>query len=657
MKIKLLSDELINQIAAGEIVERPAAALKEVVENSIDAGARNVDVFVQNGGKRKIVVSDDGEGLDREDLLMAIQRHATSKLSGENLFDIRSYGFRGEAIPSIASVSEFSIESRGAGIAVDFSNRSDIFPSSVERGARVSIKNLFERTPARLKFLKSDAVELTHCIRVVENIALTSTFGKSVNFSLRTDERMIISFKNDTLAQRVAKIMGTEIFERAVHFEEQSEHISVQGYLFHPTDSRYSQAFQRIFINGRVVRDKTVSAALRNAYKELIPAGRFAIAVLFIDVDPFYIDVNVSPTKSEVRFRDTTFAQKFLTDAIKKNLVQFDRIAIGVGDISTMRLAVNSSSWQNCGINTEAPSVAVASGNTRCLPQEQVFSASAVDVLGRSFTTDPARMQNDASFVGAEEIFSPVVTGRGGEAPNFAFTKADNDAETGVDDGANTSQFSPKVWESSRDIGDVKAAEVVADSEGSRERFFGEPIAQIFDAYILTKTSRGLMIIDQHAVHEKITQDRMLKELTSENRQFLTTPETMELTSVELEVYKTVSQSLVNCGFSLELAQNLLLISAIPQILNIQQATEFIRDILSEQDAVNDIAILDKIRRKIADKACHNSIRFGRKLSREEMVAVLEQMEQVPSIHQCNHHRPSFVEISKAQLEKMFDRS
>lgn len=601
-KIKLLSDDLINQIAAGEIVERPASALKELVENSLDANAKNIEIFLQNGGKSKMVIQDDGDGIDSTELHIAVQRHATSKLHNDNLFDIRSYGFRGEALPSIASVSCFSLESKGFGINVNFSEESDIFPSPITNGTRVSVSNLFGRTPARLKFLKSDTAELTACLNVIENIAL---IRPNVNFSLRTDEKQILSFSNIPLEGRVSKIFGSALLKKAIPFEEKGEHIEVSGYLFHPLDNRYSQQFQRIFVNGRIVKDKTVSLSLRNAYKELIPAGRFAVAVIFIEIDPFHLDANISPTKSEVRFRDSASVQKFLTEAFRKNMHKFDKIS---NEFEIIRIAEKQ-----------------ARENDTTLEKPKFYQGYHPKF-------------NVANF--------PKIANK---SPVLSSSKADFSEKVAMTDGSLALAIQPENVE-------IQQVEPLLSQDKRETSVYGEPLAQIFDSYIITEVEDGILIIDQHAVHEKITQTKIINNLTKENKQYLLKPEIIELNNSEQEVAKNILANLNECGFSAEIIQKSIMITAIPSILKIEEALQFIHDILASDDFINDMETLDIIRKKIADKACHNSIRFGRKLSIEEMKEILKQMEETPSIHQCNHHRPSFFKISKSQLEKMMMR-
>lgn len=594
-KIRLLSDDLINQIAAGEIVERPSSALKEIVENALDADANNIEIFIQNGGKTKIVVKDNGFGLSKEDLQMSIKRHATSKLSSSNLFDINSYGFRGEAIPSIASVSNFKIESNLYGVSVNFSEISDIFPSQIETGTRVTIENLFDKIPARLKFLKSDSVELSSCLSVVENFALTQP---RISFWVRNEEKNLISFCDDNLESRISSILGKDSFNKAVYFEEQDDVISVSGFLFHPMDSKYSQGYQRVFINNRIVKDKTVSSALKNAYKDLIPSGRFAMAVIFIKIDPFHIDVNISPTKSEIRFRDVVYIQKFLTNSFKKAISKFDRVNLDF-DISKI-------------VNFQQSSVS----------EEVEKQISNIQFEQPKFVKDniSSKQFSENSSLLLKDSFKEKIN----QMP---------------------------------DISAVQKVPLEIIEEKVEKHFFGKPIIQLFNSYIITQIEDGIMIIDQHAVHEKITQEKMLKQITKENKQFLIKPEMLELSSSEANSINEYLNDLKLCGFSVDLIQNTLMISAIPAIINIDEALEFIRNLLVDDDSKPTLETIDFIKRKIADKACHNSIRFGRKLTHEEMTEIINQMESTPSIHQCNHHRPSFVIIKEDQLKKMFDRS
>jgi DNA mismatch repair protein MutL len=586
-KIKLLSEEIINQIAAGEIVERPASALKEIVENSIDAGARSISVFLGNGGKSKMVIEDDGEGMSREDLSLSIRRHATSKMHAANLFDINSYGFRGEALSSIASISAFSIESNGFGISVNAMEVSEVYPSSVVNGTRVTVANIFGFTPARLKFLKSDSVELSACLSTIENFALVK---EGVNFEVRAGEQLVLSFKDDTIPHRISKIFGADLSERAVYFEEVDGDISVRGYLFHPLDSKYSSSLQRVFVNGRIVRDRTVSCALKNAYRDLIPSGRFAAAIVYVETDPFHVDINVSPTKSEIRFRDAERVQRSLTSIFRRHIGAFDETPL----FSRMSLGNN-----------------------------------AIDTSARLGPAASPRMSPPSATSTLTSPFKPL--------PKMASHSSD---------GGMAQPCGDKMHQ-------VCGEQKQLDSLESRD-FFGTPICQIFGMYIIAEKDDSIVIINQHAVHEKITQEKILKNMAKEDQQYLIRPEIIELTARQREFILSIKCVLEDVGFALEVIQNSLFISAIPAILPFDAASSFMANILETEDT--DLSPIDLVRSSIANIACHRSIRAGRRLHLEEMRALLREMEGTPSIHQCNHNRPSFTVIRKDEIDKLFQR-
>ena len=321
-KIKLLSNEIINQIAAGEVVDGPSAALKEIVENAIDANAKNIDIFIKSGGKAKIVVTDDGDGFASvDDMKMSFIRHATSKLTGCNLFDISSYGFRGEAIPSIASVSDFSIESIGTKIS-----QNEIQASNITNGTKVCVENIFKNVPVRLKFLKSDNIEKNKCINIIENFSITRP---DISFLLRDDNKQLLNLQQSTFQQRVQNIYGEEMFKNALYFDEQNDIARIYGFLFHPIHSNLSATIgQKLFINNRIVKNKILAIAARVAYRNIVNSSRYPIVLLCMDIDPFYVDVNVSPTKAEVRFRNEKLIQDFIISTFEKNVVKFNSVVL-----------------------------------------------------------------------------------------------------------------------------------------------------------------------------------------------------------------------------------------------------------------------------------------------------------------------------------------
>ncbi len=321
-KIKLLSSDIINQIAAGEVVEGPSAALKELIENSIDAYAKNIEIFIKSGGKSKIVVTDDGHGFDSvDDLKMSLVRHATSKLEGNNLFDITSYGFRGEAIPAIAAVSDFSIES----ISTKVTNNT-VESSPINNGARVCVENIFKNIPVRMKFLKSDNSEKNKCINIVENFSITR---HDIAFIMKEDNKTILNLPATSFAERIKNIYGDDIFKNALYFDENNEIARIYGFLFHPIHSNLSaSAGQRLFVNNRIVKNKILPIAARTAYRNIVNSSRYPCVLLCIEVDPFYVDVNVSPTKSEVRFRDEIGMQNFVISVFEKYVQKFNSVIL-----------------------------------------------------------------------------------------------------------------------------------------------------------------------------------------------------------------------------------------------------------------------------------------------------------------------------------------
>lgn len=621
-KIKFLSADLINQIAAGELVERPSSALKEIVENSIDAGAKNIKIFIKDGGKTKIVVEDDGEGLSKEDLELCVKRHATSKVSCVNLFEVNSFGFRGEALPSIASVSDFSIASNGFEINVCFSEVSEIFPSSIKKGTIVSVENLFDKLPARLKFLKSDLDETSRCVSVIENLALSND---NINFSLNSDKKSLLLFENDTKESRIEAIFSKSLFQDAVFFEETGDYIKMHGYLFHPMDSKYSSVFQKVFVNNRIVNDKTVSQAIKNSYKDLMHYGRYPAVLVFIDILPFHVDVNVSPTKSEIRFRNQTYVRKFLTEGFKKNLKQFDRIAVDFSE----------------------PLFGIA-------PEHDLKKNRHVDFVLHSRENHDV-FENSLVFEDNCKIFPKV---SGAEIQKFF----DGDFETNFEknlDADLDKNFSTKQAAQKKTTTQEPQQQKIVDDH-HHTNFFGQAVAQIFDLYIISQTKDSIMFIDMHAVHEKIVQAKLKKQLVSENHehnQILLKPEIIEILPAKITHMKNSQNALKNLGFDIELVQNAIILSAIPSVLNPNQAVVFVKDFMESDYPEDELSIMNLIAKQTADAACHNSIRSGRQLSLEEMNELLAQMEKTETIFQCNHQRQSFVAISKHAIAKMFERT
>lgn len=623
-RIQILSNEIINQIAAGEIIENPASVIKELVENSIDAGSTKINIFLQNAGRVKLIVEDNGSGISHEDLPLAVQRHATSKLTGVNLFDISSYGFRGEALPSIASISQFCIESNGKALHIDFGGEASLVASPIITGTRVSVQNMFDRIPARLKFLKSDNVELSHCLELIENFAITHP---SINFTVDSPTKTLLSFISPDQKFRIEEVVGRELLSRSMYLEAADDIMSIRGYFGHPVDSRYFQSShgplysrhsQRIFINDRLVKDKIVSSAIKTAFKDLLPAGRLATCVLFIKINPFYLDINVSPTKSEIRFRDVNYIQKFIIQAIKKNLPQFDQISLDVDDSNLINLPNTTISQSTMGNNVHYISRPINTTYTSEKHDKTEYELSDVS--------------RDLDY--KTKMHSCINT----DHTNLRFPKTDQ----------------PQIDEEKNKLLNERP---LAISFNKQESFWGKPIGQLLDTYIICTTDDALVIIDQHAVHEKITMEKMLKNINIKSSQHLTRPEILDLTASQMLIAQEALSQLSQCGFVIELTTTSMLVSAIPAIMAPSDTRQFLYDIVENANIINELEVKDTIRLKIANIACHNSIRAGRQLTNEEIEAVLYEMEHTESIHQCNHHRPCFVKINKRQLENIFERT
>ena len=671
-KIHILSDELISQIAAGEIIERPASIIKELVENAIDANSTKINVFIQDSGRSKIIVEDNGNGMNAEDLSLAIKRHATSKLNDDNLMGITTYGFRGEALPSIASVSQMKIESNGLEISVHFSKENNIIKSNFENGTKITVSNLFDKLPARLKFLKSDNVELSHCISVIENFALTHP---KIEFHARDDKKILCNFIEKSIEDRIKSIIGQDLFSRSIHILEENDVIKLEGYLFHPMDSKYSQSSQKIFINNRAVKDKIVSSSIRNAYKDIIPVGRFALCVIFITINPFYLDVNVSPTKSEIRFRDSNYIQKFISDTIKKNIDKFDRVSLtvdnsklGFKDDSTYINNSNNIDYTKIKPNNNKMQLHDIKYNNNhsndILHNQHHFSNFNINKeIGNIYSSNQDikynnnqdKQQNITGFNIDKEI------------SNIQSGNCNNDKnKQGIITDFDIGKEICNIQSNNQEINNKNELCIEIDSIDSNknqiidnidDNFFGEPIGQFLDTYIICKTQNELVIIDQHAVHEKIKMENIKSNLDKNNKQYLINPIKLSLNNKQLYIAMNIISKLNEFGFILNINEKTLVIEAIPNILSDINIEPFFYDILEDDLNINEIAVDDCIRMKIATSACHNSIRGGRKLSMQEMKATIQEMYKTFSIHQCNHNRPSFIKITLQQLNKIFERS
>ena len=604
MAIRQLSETLINQIAAGEVIERPASAAKELIENALDAGATRIEVATSGGGKSLLRVSDNGSGMDVADLELAVRRHCTSKIS-DTLDDIRTLGFRGEALPSIGSVARLSISSRrrdsagGNEIAVEGGRITHLRPSPGNPGTIVEVRDLFFATPARLKFLKTEKAEAAAITEVVKRMAIAFP---GVRFVLSGTDRTTLELPatgDDHLA-RMAQILGKDFRDNAIEIDAEREGISLTGFTGVPTFNRGNSAHQYAFVNGRPVQDKLILSAIRGAYAETIPAGRYPVAVLSIRLDPALVDVNVHPAKSDVRFRDPQLVRGLIVGAVREALARDGSRTATTGADGMLR--------------SFRPGF--QPGDQR--PQ-QPWSAA----------TSPSRP------------FHQAANGSFGERPQASF------------DGLATPTARGDIAPTPR--------MPVAPEEPPQRYPLGAARAQIHENYIVAQTDDGLVIVDQHAAHERLVFEAMRKALHSKRlaSQVLLIPEIVDLPEEDCDRLMQFATELGELGLAIErFGSGAIAVRETPAMLGEVNATGLIRqlaDEIAEWDTASGLSA--KLEYVAATMACHGSVRSGRRLRPEEMNALLRQMEVTPGSGQCNHGRPTYIELKLSDIERLFGRS
>ncbi|MDX2266391.1 MAG: DNA mismatch repair endonuclease MutL [Hyphomicrobiales bacterium] len=571
MPIRQLPPTVVNRIAAGEVVERPASVVKELVENAIDAGARWIDVVAADGGLSLIRVTDDGFGMDARDLALAVERHATSKLDHEDLLNIATLGFRGEALPSIGSVARLLVASRpraaqdGAAIAVDAGVKSAVKPAALGPGACVEVRDLFYATPARLKFMKSERAETAAISETVKRLALARP---EVGFALSTGERGGLTLSpvapgdEHGLRERIARVLGRDFAAEAAGFDAAREGLRIHGFAGLPTLHRADAAGQFLFVNGRPVRDKLLAAATRAAYADLTPRGRHPMLALFVEIDPRDVDVNVHPAKAEVRFRDGGRVRAAIIGALRD-------------------------------------AVARASGRT-----SHVVSGQALRALQASA---PRPWPISGGFAEAEQ--TPL-------------------APWSAEDGARAAPGR-----------------------------LGSALAQFHGAYILAQTVDGVVIVDQHAAHERIVYEK-LKAALAEGRapsQALLIPHVVELDDDARERALAGAQDYARLGLVLEpFGPGAVVVRETPALLGDVDVKSLVLDLAS--DDAGAAPLEERLHAVCAKLACYGSVRSGRRLTESEMDALLRRMEATPNAGQCNHGRPTFVALTLAEIERLFGR-
>ncbi|MDO3434096.1 DNA mismatch repair endonuclease MutL [Rhizobium sp. CBN3] len=610
MAIRQLSETLINQIAAGEVIERPASAAKELIENALDAGATRIEIATAGGGKALLRVSDNGSGMDVADLELAIRRHCTSKIS-ETLEDIRTLGFRGEALPSIGSVARLSIASRkrdsasGHEIAVAGGKVLHLRPAAANPGTIVEVRDLFFATPARLKFLKTEKAEAGAITEIVKRMAIAFP---AVRFVLSGSDRATLEFPatgDDHLA-RMAQVLGKDFSDNAIALDAVREEISLTGFAGVPTFNRGNSAHQYAFVNGRPVQDKLILSAIRGAYAETIPSGRYAVAVLSIALDPALVDVNVHPAKSDVRFRDPGLVRGLIVGAIREALARDGSRAATTGASDMLRAF--RPGFQPYGQRPSAPWSAETSPSRPYQPAPAFSERPQASFDGLSMPT--AR---------AEPQFSPDPVSPGLASPSPA------------------------------------APETVGRYP------LGAARAQIHANYIVAQTEDGLVIVDQHAAHERLVFEAMRKALHSKRlaSQVLLIPEIVDIPEEDCDRLMLHAAEFAELGLAIErFGPGAIAVRETPAMLGEVDAHGLIRqlaDEIAEWDTASGLSA--KLEYVAATMACHGSVRSGRRLRPEEMNALLREMEVTPGSGQCNHGRPTYIELKLSDIERLFGRS
>jgi DNA mismatch repair protein MutL len=594
MPIRRLDPLLIDRIAAGEVIERPAAAVKELVENALDAGARHVEVAIEGGGRRLIRVSDDGRGMDEADLRLSVERHATSKIPDGDLTAIMSFGFRGEALPSIASVSRLEIRTRTAGaptglrLVVEDGAKSAVEPCGQPFGTRVEARDLFAATPARLKFLKSDRAEAQAVADIVKRLALSHP---ETRFSFSTDIGAGFDWPacgrgEGAQAERLRQALGDEFAANSLGLDASREGVSLAGRIGLPTFSRPNALHQFVFVNGRAVRDKTLAGALRAAYMDFLPSDRHAVVALFVACDPSEVDVNVHPAKAEVRFRDSGLVRGLVVGAIKQRLGEALHRASTTGGTATV-LAMRP---------------------------PQPFRP-AMPAGGWSWRDSPA-------------------------APNLAFAEPAQ---------ASFAAFAP-----------AAPVAVAAPIERDLAAPLGAARAQVHNAYIIAQTADGLVIVDQHAAHERIVYETLKRQREGRGveRQALLSPLVVDLDPDAAALIEAHADELASLGLIVEaFGPGAVLVREAPAVIAQGDLAALVRDLAADLEGEDGAESLSRrLDQRLSTFACHHSVRFGRALKPEEMNALLRTMEATPGAGQCNHGRPTYVELKLADIERLFGR-
>jgi len=612
-EIHVLPDSLANQIAAGEVVERPASVVKELVENALDAEATAIEILIENSGTKKITVKDNGFGLSKEQLSIALQRHATSKIAEtKDLFEINSFGFRGEALPSIASVSRFTITSRRAEDESAWSYTGEggknmqLIPAAGEVGTTIEVKDLFFNTPARLKFLKAARTEMEHIQDVVVRLALANP---KVSFKLMNEGNEVLHFNAaqgdllEDMLPRLSKFMSKDFVKSAIGLDVERDDMRLRGFVSLPTFNVATNRRQYIYVNGRPVKDKLLLGALKQSYHDLLHTGRHPAAVLFVDIPARDVDVNVHPAKAEVRFKHGREVFGLMRGAIRRSLEEHSQ------EVGT------------------APATQALSGfHAGSLPQQHYGGG-----------------QGGASTAQVMQFSMPQTGGGSFGAQQVAETISAFDAhmEAPLHSGQDT-------FAAGRSVVDYVQYPM------------GAAVAQLHGTYIVAQTENAMIVVDQHAAHERLVYERFKKQVLDGNveRQGLLMPEVVELSEHDVTRLMERQEELLSFGLELEqFGPTAVAVRATPALLGEVSANAIVQDIVEDlREMKKETTVQSKLEEFLGTMACHGSIRANRKLSIDDMNAILRDMEKTPNSAQCNHGRPTFIELKLPEIEKLFGR-
>ena len=612
MAIRQLPPNLINRIAAGEVVERPASVVKELVENAIDAGASRVDITVRGGGLQLIRVADDGSGMSAADLELAVERHATSKLKGEDLSHILTLGFRGEALPSIGAVARLRITSRARDeaeahcVEVDGGRKAQIKPAARAAGTDVEVRDLFYATPARLKFMKSERAETAAIADAVKRLALAHP---EVAFSLSNGEHTTLRLDAcppgllDHALARLGRILGAEFVDDALPVSATRGTVTVEGYAGLPTLHRPNGLSIYLVVNGRPVRDRLIAGTVRAAYGDLVPRGRYPMVALFVDIPPEEVDVNVHPAKTELRFRDANGVRSLLIGAVREALSAAGHRASG----SLAHEALQRMRPPEASLPSQEDGPRLYQSQPRSYPGPQRPSYAAP---GRAAFSDQAQAP-------LEGVANP---------------SADMRSATALDEPAEAYPL-------------------------------GAARAQVQDTFIIAQTADALVIVDQHAAHERLVYERLKSGLDNGGvaRQMLLIPDIVELAPEAVDSLLGAAEELERFGLVIEsFGPQALAVREVPALLGTCDTRTLLTDLagllVEAEDGSGAHVLRDRLDHVLSTMACHGSVRAGRRLSPEEMNALLRDMEKTPFSGQCNHGRPTYVELKLTDIEKLFQR-